>query len=124
MLPHIFWIDMHCYSDLTLPGQEQDTDDRVDRWKMVRLNVKRKSKYNIKLAEGFCKQSLVNQQTASKGEERRTQPKEFQPFTYSYSKTESQLHPPPRSLLSNVLPPFVGELSSALQYGKGQESQG
>ncbi len=66
----------------------------------------------------------VNQQSASKAEKRKTQPKEGRPFTYSHSKTESQLRPPPRSSLSLVLSPYVQGLSSALQYGKGQQSQG
>lgn len=60
---------------------------------------------------------LINRQREKGGEECR-------PFTYSYSKTERQLHPPPRSVLSRARLPFDGESSNVLQYGKGQESQG
>lgn len=78
---------------------------------------------HVRWAEELSKQSgLINSQQAKVRKENTA--KEGSPFTYSHSKTESQLHPPPRSLLSLVLSPYVEGLSSALQYGKGQQSQG
>ena len=115
VLPPIFWVNMHCYSDLTLQGREWHTADYRFEWTMrvmmFRSHVGR-----------ACER--VNRQTAGRGEERKAKPREGRPVTYSRSMTESQLRPPPRSSLSLVLSPCVWGCSSALQYGKGQESRG
>lgn len=99
--------NMRGYSDLTLRGQGWHTADRLGRWWDYVLNG------GLKYKQSW----LINRQLGKGGEECR-------PFTYSYSKTEKQLHPPARSVLSVAHLPFDGESSNVLQYGKGQESQG
>lgn len=113
-------VNMHCYSDLTLQGQGRHGAEQVGGG---RLGVKWRVKVNAASGWQIKRSWLINRQRG-KGEDRETKPKECRPFTYSHSKTESQLHPPARSVLSRARLPFDGESSNVLQYGKGQESRG
>lgn len=105
LLP-LFWINMHCYPGFTLQGRQSHTDSNGTalsrQWVMGVRRTDESQAGRLSQGNGLIIKEQARQRKQS-----------GPPFTYSHSKTQSQVLPPPRSGLLLGFSPCFGELSNA-----------